>query len=242
MAIHEPKTIDELILFTKRSLGEDEDDDSTIEIDVTDNQCEDLVTKAVQLWKTYALDGTVDCFFIVPTITGTTEYELPSSTVAVYGYIPHTEYTDMFSLDYQMKTHIGMNYKTYDLTTIQLTKQHLALMDMKLGKKFQYTFNGATKTLNISAGAETGHSVVVLGSKYIDEVPNIYNEIWIKKYMETIMQLQWAKNLSKFDGVKLPGGITINWRDLRTEAVGDKKELEKELIENWSRPVRMKRG
>lgn len=242
MSIHEPKTIDELILYTKRSLGEDIDDDSTIEVDVTDNQCEDLVAKTVQMWKTYALDGTVECFYVIPTITGQTEYDLPSNTVAVYGYLPHNEYTDMFSLDYQMKTHIGLHYKTYDLTTIQLTKEHLTLMDMKLGKKFQYQFNGATKKLYITAGAETGQSIVVVASKWVDEVPNIYNEIWVKRYMEALMQLQWAKNLQQFDGVKLPGGITINWREMKSEAKTDIERLEKELVENWSRPVRMKRG
>ncbi len=242
MSKHSPQTIQELIDYTKRKLGEDVADDSTIEVDITDDQCEDLVADAVQMWKTYALDGTVECFFVIPTITGQTEYDLPSNTVAVYGYIPYNEYTDMFSLDYQMKTHIGMHYRTYDLTTIQLTKEHLTLMDQKLGKKFTYTFNAATKKLYITAGAQTGSSIVVLASKWVDEVPNIYNEIWLKKYVEALFLKQWGTNFRQFDGEKLPGGITINWKDMISDAKEKIEKLEAEVITHWSRPIRMKRG
>lgn len=242
MSRNEPASIEELIEYTKRKLGEDTLDDSTIEIDVTDEQCNDLVADTLQLWKTYAMDGSIECFFVIPTITGTTLYQLPQSTIAVYGYVPHSEWQNMFSLDYQMKTYLGLTYKTFDITTIEITKEYLALMDMKLGKKYAYSFNGITKMLNIYAGSETGTSIVVMASKFVDEAPNIFNEIWVKKYMAVTMELQWAKNLSKFDGVKLPGSITINWRDTLASAKEEKKSLEEELMTKWSRPVRMKRG
>lgn len=242
MSIHSPESIEELIEYTKRKLGEDRNDGGTLEVDITEDQCYDCVADAVQMWKTYALDGTVDCFYVIPTKTNKTEYNLPPNTVAVYGYIPHNDYTDMFSLDYQMKTHIGMHYKTYDLTTIQLTKEHLTLMDMKLGKKYHYTFNAATKKLYITAGAQDGQSIVVLASKWVDDVPNIYNEIWLKKYTEALFLKQWGTNFRQYDGAKLPGGITINWKEMLGDANTQIKELRDELISYWSRPVRMKRG
>lgn len=242
MSKHEPASMEELILYAKRKLGEDDEDDSTIEVDITDNQCEDALNDTLQMFKTYHYDGSKEVFYVIPTITGQVEYKLPSNTIAVYGYLPHSEWQNMFSLDYQMKQYLGLTYKTFDITTIEITKEYLALMDLKLGKKYMYTFNGVTKTLYITAGAETGSTIVVTASQFIEEVPNIFNEIWVKKYIVCLMQLQWAKNLRKFDGVKLPGGITINWKDMLEEAKAEKKELEQELTTTWARPVRMRRG
>lgn len=242
MSREEPATIEELIEYTKRRLGEDILDDTSIEIDITEQQCLDLVSAAIQKWKTYAYDGCTECFFVIPTITGQTEYKLPQNTVAVYGYVPATEYNNMFSMDFQMRTHIGMNYKTYDLTTIEVTKEHIAMLDLKLGKKYAYTFNGVTKILTVQAGAETGSSIVAMGAKWTDEVPNIFNEIWIKEYTEALFQIQCARNILKFDGIKLPGNATINWKEILTEGKEAKAKLETEVITHWSRPIRFKRG
>ena len=242
MSIHNPETIDELVDYTKRKLGEDRAEEGTLEVDITDNQAYDCIEDAIQLWKTYAYDGCVECFYIIPTVTGKTEYKLPPNTFAVYGYLTQTEYTDMFSLDYQMRTHIGLHYKTYDLTTIEITKEHLALMDLKLGKKYMYSFNAVTKTLTITAGAKTGCNIIVTASKYIDSVPNIYNEPWIKEYVEALFLKQWGTNFRQFEGVKLPGGVSINWKEMVGDANTRIKELREELINYWSRPVRFKRG
>ena len=243
MSLHCPETEDELIAYTKRKLGEDVACDGTLEVDITDNQCRDLVADALQMWKMYSYDGCKEVFYVIPTKTGKTDYRLPSNTFAVYGYLPINEYYNMFSLDYQMKTYMGMNLRNlFDITTIQITKEWLALLDLKLGKKYQYLFNSATKILNISAGAQTGTSIVVTASQFVDDVPNVYNEIWMKRYCEATFLKQWATNFRQFNGVKLPGGITINWESMLGDANQRIKELEEELVTHYSRPVCMQRG
>lgn len=244
MSIHCPETEEELIAYTKRKLGEDMAcKDETLEVDITDNQCKDLVEDTLQMWKMYSYDGCKEVFYIIPTKTGQTQYQLPSNTFAVHGYLPINEYYNMFSLDYQMKTYMGMNLRNlFDITTIQITKEWLALLDLKLGKKYMYEFNSASKMLNIYAGAKTGTTIVVTASQFIDDVPNVYNEIWVKRYLEALFLKQWGYNFRQFDGVKLPSGITINWRDMIGDANQRIEKLEEELVTHYSRPVCMQRG
>lgn len=245
MSLACPETEQELIEYTKRKLGEDRLDDGTLEVDITDQQCKDLVADAIQMWKTYAYDGCKDVMYVIPTVTNKTDYVLPPNTFAVYGYVVCNQYSDMFSLDYQIRTHVGMDLRFFGndaLTTIELTKEYLALVELKLGKKFDYTFNSVTKILNIVAGAQTGQKLCVVASQFIDDVPNIYNEIWIKRYVEALFLKQWGTNFRQYDGIKLPGGVVVNWKEMIGDANTKIDKLEEELVTHWSRPVRFKRG
>lgn len=245
MSIYNPETEDELIEYTKRKLGEDRSELGTLEVDVTENQFRTIISDVIQLWKTYAYDGCKDVMYVIPTVTGKTEYKLPPNTFAVYGYVVCNQYSDMFSLDYQIRTHIGMDLKFFGndaLTTIELTKEYLALVDLKLGKKFDYKYNSTTKTLNIIAGAQTGQKLCVIASQFIDNVPGIYQEIWVKKMTEAMALKQWGTNFRQFDGVKLPGGVVVNWKEMIGDANQQIEKLEQELYTVWSRPIRFKRG
>ena len=57
--------------------------------------------------------------------------------------------------------------------------------------------------------------------------PNDYARVWndsfLKKYTAALLKKQWGQNLIKFNGVKLPGGVELNGRDIYEDGV---KELE----------------
>jgi hypothetical protein len=57
--------------------------------------------------------------------------------------------------------------------------------------------------------------------------PNDYARVWndsfLKKYTTALIKKQWGQNLIKFNGVKLPGGVELNGRDIYEDGV---KELE----------------
>lgn len=246
MDIHLPESEQELIEYVERRLGYDRYfPDETNEIDLTENQKHDLVNAAIQMFQMYCYDGCKDIMIKLPLTTGKTEYKLPKSVYAVYNYMTWNEYSNMFSLDYQMKTYVGMNLNFFadqPLTYIEVTRQYLSLVDLKIGYKASFTFNSTTHTLNIIAGAKSGVTLCVLASAFIDEVPSIYSNNWILRYCEQLFLRQWANNFRQFDGVKLPSGITINWREMLGDANQRIKELEDELITFYSRPVRMRRG
>ena len=38
----------------------------------------------------------------------------------------------------------------------------------------------------------------------------VYNDLFLKKYTTALFKRQWGNNLKKFEGIQLPGGVTMN--------------------------------
>jgi len=63
--------------------------------------------------------------------------------------------------------------------------------------------------------------------------PNIYtdvfNDIFLKRYVTALFKRQWGANLSKFNGVAMVGGVSLNGGQIYSEALTDIQKLEEEL-------------
>ena len=57
-----------------------------------------------------------------------------------------------------------------------------------------------------------------------NDFPRVYNDGFLKRYLTALIKRQWGQNLIKFQGVKLPGGIELNGRQIYDDA---EKELDK---------------
>jgi hypothetical protein len=70
--------------------------------------------------------------------------------------------------------------------------------------------------------------------------PEVYTEIYddrlMKKYVTALIKKQWGSNMSKFDGVQLPGGITTKGAQIYGEAVQEIQVIEQELISTHEMP------
>ena len=58
---------------------------------------------------------------------------------------------------------------------------------------------------------------------------DVYNDIFLKRYVTALFKKQWGANLSKFDGVAMIGGVTLNGRQIYSEALQDIDKLETEI-------------
>ena len=54
--------------------------------------------------------------------------------------------------------------------------------------------------------------------------------------MTPIIKRQWGQNLIKFNGVQLPGGITMNGERILNDAIREIEELETELKTAYELP------
>jgi len=65
--------------------------------------------------------------------------------------------------------------------------------------------------------------------------PNDYGRVWndsfLKKYLTALIKKQWGQNLMKFQGVKLPGGVELNGRQIYDDAEKD-LEVIREMMSN----------
>lgn len=69
-----------------------------------------------------------------------------------------------------------------------------------------------------------------------DEAPRMYNDWWLKRYATALMKKQWGTNLKKYNGVQLPGGITMDGQTIYNEALGEIEKLEYELHNEYELP------
>jgi hypothetical protein len=69
-----------------------------------------------------------------------------------------------------------------------------------------------------------------------NEFNKLYNEIWVKKYLNSLIKKQWGQNLSKFEGIQMPGGVTFNGRQLYDDASGELDKLYEELLSTYELP------
>ena len=64
----------------------------------------------------------------------------------------------------------------------------------------------------------------------------VYNDFWLKQYTTSLIKRQWGQNLIKFTGVKLPGGLELNGRQIYDDAVMEIEKHEKTLMEEYAMP------
>ena len=70
-----------------------------------------------------------------------------------------------------------------------------------------------------------------------DTFTDVYNDLYLKKYVTAQLKKQWGNNLKKFSGVQLPGGVTLNGQQIYDEAVQEIQQLEEEVESRYQLPV-----
>ena len=70
-----------------------------------------------------------------------------------------------------------------------------------------------------------------------EDYPDVYNDMALKRYTTALFKRQWGTNLIKFEGMQLPGGVTINGRQIFDDASNDIQKLEEEWDSKYALPV-----
>jgi len=66
---------------------------------------------------------------------------------------------------------------------------------------------------------------------------DVYDDIYLKRYATTLIKKQWGANLSKFNGVTMLGGVTMNGETLYTQALEEQNKLEEEIQLAFELPI-----
>ena len=51
----------------------------------------------------------------------------------------------------------------------------------------------------------------------------------MKEYTTALIKQQWGSNLIKFEGMQLPGGVTLNGRQIYDDATQDIERLQEKI-------------
>ena len=142
----------------------------------------------------------------------------------------------MFSIKYQLFLNDIYFWGAMEMLTYNMTRTYLADLEFALTTQKQFRFNQRMDRLYLDVSwseLTPGDYLVIDCFRTLD--PNDYARVWndsfLKKYTTALLKKQWGQNLIKFQGVKLPGGVELNGREIYEDGV---KELEiiREMMSN----------
>ena len=151
----------------------------------------------------------------------------------------------MFDIKYQMHLNdmFSLSYMG-NLVDYEMAKQYLSLVDMVIDsddKHFRYHKHDDKLYIDMDWKSETavGDILVIEAYRYMDT--SIYSQVWndyfLKQYATALIKKQWGINLSKFEGMTMPGGVTFNGRQILDDANQEIEKLQEEARLVWEDPV-----
>ena len=129
----------------------------------------------------------------------------------------------------------------YDIVSYVAMREYLATLNFLFFPPIQYNFNQRTHKLYIDAnslGRRSGGYICVeaMVKPNPDIFPDVFNDLWLKEYAVALVQLAWGRNLTKYNQVNLPGGITLNGQQIYEQAMTDIKLLRERFSMDWQDP------
>ena len=141
----------------------------------------------------------------------------------------NTTTNNMFSVKYQLFLNDIYYFGSTEILTYAMTKRYLEDIDFALTTQKQIRFNQRQDRLylDIDWGSVTVDDYIIIDCYRLldpNDYARVYNDSFVKRYLTALIKRQWGQNLIKFQGVKLPGGVELNGRQIYDDA---EKELDK---------------
>ena len=136
---------------------------------------------------------------------------------------------NMFSIKYQLFLNdVAFNLGYNGLLSYAMTQTYLSDIDFLLTTEKHIRFNQRQDRLYLDIDWENttaGNFIVMECFRTIDanDYSRVWNDTFLKRYLTALIKKQWGQNLIKFQGVKLPGGIELNGREIYEDG---QKELD----------------
>jgi len=243
----QPASRQQLKDYSLRQLGA-----PVIDINVDDSQLEDRIDDALQFFAEYHFDG-VEKFYekYQPTGTDITNGYIDTETIDsnIISVVRVFQFSDqninMFDVRYQMalNDYFGLNSGSLSMAQYDSTRRYMSLIQQMLSPEKQIRFSRVTNRLYIDmdwSEEVTAGSSYLLFEVYKKLDPEVYTEIYndrlLKEYLTALFKKQWGSNLSKFEGVQLPGGVTLNGGQIFSSAIEDIRRLEEEVQNKYELP------
>ena len=147
----------------------------------------------------------------------------------------------MFSIKYQLFLNDLYYFNSVELLQYAMTKTYLEDIDFLLTPDKQIRFNKRQDRLylDIDWGSQSADEFIVLECyRALDPASftQIYNDSFMKLYLTALIKRQWGRNLSKFKGVKLPGGIELNGGEILQQAESEIADIRSRMMSEFELP------
>ena len=216
-----------------------------IEINVDEDQIDDKVDDCLQLYQEYHDDAIAKTYYtyqMTQTDLDNEYIELELDVLYVSRVLPITSSyaasRSMFDVKYQLMLNDMAQMGSYigDLAYFEQMQQYVSLLNTMLTGAPQVNFRRHQNRLkwfsdmndnDITAG---DYIVIELYRTLNPETyTSIYNDMFVKNYTTQLIKQQWGTNLSKFEGMQLPGGVTLNGRQIYDDATAELEKLSENM-------------
>ena len=272
-----PASRTDLINYCKRQLGA-----PVLEINVADEQIDDLVDDALQLFHERDYDGSIQTFLkykitqadidrgrarggsstagiVTTTATATIDgasvsfnfeensnyLQVPPEVIGISKIFrfdgANTVTNNMFSVKYQLFLNDIYYWGSTEILTYAMTKRYLEDIDFALNTEKQIRFNMRQNRLylDIDWGSVNVDDYLIIDCyRLIDpnDSTRVYNDSFLKRYLTALIKRQWGQKLIKFQGVKLPGGIELNGRQIYDDAEKELDKIKEQMSNTYELP------
>lgn len=149
--------------------------------------------------------------------------------------------SNMFSFKYQLFLNDIYYWGQTDLLSYSMAMSYLETTDFLLNTHKQIRFNQRQDRLYLDidwASQKEGTYIVLDCYRALDPASftQVYNDTFVKRYLTALMKRQWGQNLIKFNGVKLPGGIELNGRQLYEDGERELEAIRQKMTSEYELP------
>lgn len=238
-----PNSRETFKLYCRRRLGE-----PAISLDIDDDQIEDRIDEALLYYADYHFDGSDKTYYKYQVTSDdiTNQYiTLPPNIIGAVDIFDLGEglnTNNLFNIRYQIALNDLYTLTSVSMVPYYMAMQHIQFLEYILVGKQPLRYNRHVNRLYIDTDWDLfvpGQYVITVAYMVID--PNTYTKVWgdrwLSRYASCLIEEQWGRNLTKFRGAKLTGGIEYNGEEILRRAERDKKMLEHEMIYTYGLPV-----
>ena len=219
------------------------------EINVDDDQVSDRIDDAIEFFQEYHFDG-VEKVFLKHTVTQiniNNEYiDVADAVISVLRVLPIPNFnafqTGFFNEEYQLRLNDLENFSGSALINWAMSQSNFSLVEHLFSIQPTLLFNRKQDRVYLETDwankFEVGTILIIEAYRILDPAtyPQVYNDMFLKKYATALIKQQWGSNLKKFTGVTLPGGITLDGQTIFSEALEEITKIEEEMSLKYELP------
>ena len=230
--------------FCLRRLGK-----PVIEINVDDDQVGDAIDTALNYYHDYHFDGSQRTFLKhqVTADDKTNGYISISDSntigiIDIFDIGDATSTNNLFNIRYQIALNDLYDLSRYDLVPFYMNFMNIRFIEEILIGKQPLKFNRHINRLYVDMDWDkfnTGDYLIAEVYNKVDPetYTDVYGDRWLAEYATALIQIQWGRNLTKFVGMQLPGGVQFNGDTILSQGLEAKNKLEEEMLSSYSLPV-----
>ena len=175
---------------------------------------------------------------------------IPDSILSVVKVFPLTDKItqNLFDVRYQLRLNDLYDFSSTSIIHYEMTMRHLDYLDHILTGEYPIDFREHQNRLYIYADMEKdfndGDFILIECYRKLnpDTYTDVYDDMYLKRYATALVKKQWGANLSKFNGVAMLGGVTMNGEQIYTQALEEINKLEEQIQLAFELPPMYQKG